>query len=174
MIIWKPIPGYEDRYEVSNFGEVRSLINNYGNRRGAPRPLKPNQSGRYDVVRLHRSGDRGRCFLTHRLVLIAFDGPCPDGMECRHLNGDPRDNRLANLRWGTRQENAADKALHGRTIIGTKHHNARLTPGDVVEIRALLAAGMPQRDIAEMFSVSQPSITNIHLGRTWAHVHQEL
>lgn len=49
----------------------------------------------------------------HRLVLETFAGPCPDGMECRHLNGNPKDNRLENLAWGTPSENSADTKAHG-------------------------------------------------------------
>jgi hypothetical protein len=48
----------------------------------------------------------------HRLVLDAFVGPCPDGMECRHLNGVKADCRLSNLAWGTRKENIEDRVRH--------------------------------------------------------------
>ena len=44
----------------------------------------------------------------HRMVLEAFVGPCPEGMQCRHLNDVKNDNRLNNLAWGTRKENSAD------------------------------------------------------------------
>jgi hypothetical protein len=50
----------------------------------------------------------------HQLILWAFVGPCPDGMtDCRHLNGIPSDNRIVNLKWGTRQENIHDAIRHG-------------------------------------------------------------
>lgn len=48
----------------------------------------------------------------HRVILEAFVGPCPEGMECRHLNGIRTDNRLVNLAWGTRKENIDDKVKH--------------------------------------------------------------
>ena len=50
----------------------------------------------------------------HRLVLLAFRGAPPPGMECRHLDGDPGNNQLSNLVWGTRKQNAADTIRHGR------------------------------------------------------------
>lgn len=50
----------------------------------------------------------------HRLVALAFIGPCPEGMEVLHINGEPDDNRLENLRYGTRAENVADTIRHGR------------------------------------------------------------
>jgi HNH endonuclease len=56
----------------------------------------------------------------HRLVLEAFVGPCPTGLECRHLDGDPSNNRLDNLRWGTRLENVADTIRHGRRRTSSK------------------------------------------------------
>lgn len=58
-------------------------------------------------------GGRYKTFRVHRLVLEAFVGPCPEGMECRHLNGVRNDNRLANLAWGTKEENYADCRAHG-------------------------------------------------------------
>lgn len=54
----------------------------------------PNRDG-YLFVKI-----RGRNRRVHRLVLEAFVGPCPPGMECRHLDDDPRNNRLDNLAWG--------------------------------------------------------------------------
>jgi len=67
----------------------------------------------YLYVRLSHD-KKSRIFRVHRLVLEAFVGPCPEGMECRHLDGDPSNNRLENLRWGTPAENTEDKRKHGR------------------------------------------------------------
>ncbi len=70
--------------------------------------------------------------LVHRLVLRAFRGKCPPGMVCRHLNGNPADNRLRNLAWGTPKQNGEDRAEHARLgvpaskVIGRKTwENAR-------------------------------------------------
>ena len=54
----------------------------------------------------------------HRLVLLAFEGPEPDGMEVCHTDGNPANNRLDNLRWGTRGDNLRDRVRHGT------HHQA--------------------------------------------------
>jgi hypothetical protein len=51
----------------------------------------------------------------HRLVLEAWVGPCPDGMESRHLDGDKQNNRIGNLRWGTHEENIEDNYRLGRS-----------------------------------------------------------
>ena len=103
--VWKPIPGYEGWYEVSDQGHVRTF------RRGANgRLLKP---GRMPQGHLSVALGRGNSQCVHKLVLLAFVGPAPDKHECCHNNGDPADNRLENLRWGTRSENIKDAYAHG-------------------------------------------------------------
>lgn len=112
---WKPIPGYEGLYEVSDLGRVRSL--DRVDRRGRfwlGRTLKPQlgTSG-YLAVALSRHS----CLKTraiHRLVLEAFIGPCPKGLIGLHLNDIKTDNRLENLRWGTYSENNYDSVRNGR------------------------------------------------------------
>lgn len=59
-----------------------------------------------------RCCDRAVNCLVHRLILEAFKGPCPEGLECCHNDGDAGNNRLENLRWDTRESNLADKARH--------------------------------------------------------------
>ncbi|QZE10566.1 hypothetical protein SEA_SCOOBYDOOBYDOO_251 [Mycobacterium phage ScoobyDoobyDoo] len=65
--------------------------------------------------------DTNKTRLVHRLVLEAFVGPCPPGMETRHLDDDPSNNRLSNLCWGTRLENTMDRVQNGI------HNNTRKT-----------------------------------------------
>ena len=101
--IWMPVPGF-DKYEVSNLGRVKS------HSRGAPRILRPGPTnyGHLSVVL-----GRGNTRMVHALVLTAFVGPRPPGADCRHLDGDPTNNHLANLRWGSRTENILDAVAHG-------------------------------------------------------------
>lgn len=109
----------------------------------------------------------------HRLILEAFRGPCPEGMESRHLNGIQTDNRIDNLVWGTKLENGSDKTKHGRVadlFIGSKNPGSKLTESDIPEIRRLLRDGLPQKLIAEKFGVSAMIINGISLGRRWTHV----
>lgn len=77
------------------------------------RPLKPilRKDG-YQRVCLRKEG-KAYDFLVHRLVLETFIGPCPDGMECLHMDGNKQNNSLDNLRWGTREENVQDSIRHG-------------------------------------------------------------
>jgi len=103
--IWKPIPGYEGQYEVSDQGRIKSY-----RRRKEGQILRP---GRMTAGHLSVSLGRRNSQCVHRLVLLAFVGPPPVCHECLHANGDPSDNRLVNLRWGTRSENIADAIKHG-------------------------------------------------------------
>ena len=106
---WKPVPGYEGRYEVSDLGRVRSLQHCWGPR-PTPHLLKPGiASTGYPTVAL----GRGNTKQVHALVLSAFVGPCPPGQECRHKNGVRSDPRLVNLEYGTRAQNIQDAIVHG-------------------------------------------------------------
>lgn len=115
---WRAIPGLEGYYEVSDHGNVRSVGRVVVYKNGAERwhsgrvlAQRTNKDG-YQMVALYRNTKR--CTrLVHRLVLEAFVGPCPPGMETRHLNNDPVDNRLENITWGTPSENNLDTVRAG-------------------------------------------------------------
>ena len=116
---WKAIPGYEGLYEVSDLGRVRSLdrmikLHHGGEyrRKGRIRKLVANNDG-YLNVALSKEGEQ-RLYKVHRLVLEAFVGQPKEEQEACHNNGDRSDNRLSNLRWGTKKENMADIKKHGR------------------------------------------------------------
>jgi len=77
-------------------------------------------------------------YLVHRLVLLVLKGPCPEGWESRHLDGDQGNPKLENLTWGTRsQNNYEDKKKTGTFLEGSKHGNSKLTEDQVEEMRAL-------------------------------------
>lgn len=96
---WKPVVGCEGFYEVSNEGRVRSS-------RG--RISGGWMSGKYRMVSLGKAGPRQ----VHVLVLEAFVGKRPEGMDGCHNDGDPGNNRVENLRWGTRSSNILDTVRH--------------------------------------------------------------
>lgn len=117
---WKPVPGLEEAYEVSDRGRVRSIPRTvkYGRTyRGKERV--PYDDGGSLQVNLCWNGKRSQRKV-HHLVLEAFVGPRPDGLECRHLNDDHTDNRLENLRWGTSSENKHDLVRNGRHHLASK------------------------------------------------------
>jgi len=99
-------------YEVGDDGSVWGLYcGGYVGR--ARKRLSPKRDRRgYLRVRLANGAYHKRTFQVHRLVLLAFVGPCPEGMQTRHFpDPDRTNNRLENLRWGTAKENAADRAV---------------------------------------------------------------
>ena len=103
--LWKAIPGYEGQYEVSDQGRVKSYRRDKNGR-----ILRP---GRMPAGYLSVALGRNNSQCVHKLVLIAFVGAAPAKHECLHANGVPSDNRLENLRWGTRTENIKDAVKHG-------------------------------------------------------------
>ncbi len=109
-----------------------------------------------------KGGGRCRTTFVHTLVLEAFVGPAPDGMECLHRNGDPQDNRLANLRWGTRKENVADQLTHGDFAVGIRHGNGKYSDELVREI--FLAEGK-HADVAAKFGVTRKYVTQLKGGK---------
>lgn len=110
---WRTIPGYEGAYEVSDMGRVRSLtrLDTRGRlRRGKLLSPRNARSGHLAIA-LHNGSRRN--FLVHHLVLMAFVGPRPEGMEGCHENDIPNDNRVENLRWDTRSANLRDSVRNG-------------------------------------------------------------
>ena len=100
-------------YLVGDDGSVWSVI--AFKRRGVVRygemkRLKPSAQKRGHLMVML---GRGTYRFVHRLVLEGFSGPCPRGCECRHIDGNPANNRISNLAWGSRSENQADSVRHG-------------------------------------------------------------
>jgi transcriptional regulator with XRE-family HTH domain len=158
---------------VSDCGSVETCRNRGGHDRPAPhrRPLKAYRDRKgYLYVELF-AGGRRRKFSVHRLVLETFVGPCPPGMEARHVGtNDPWDNRLDNLCWGTRSENQADRKRHGTYHTGSQMPWAKLTEADVVEMRQLRRDGIGRDDIARRFGVAPTHVSKVLLGKMWQHV----
>ena len=119
---WLPAPEWEGLYEVSDRGRTRSLPRKTASGRRGGRLLTPDKRPDGHLkVSLSDCGRRRKVYV-HQLVMLAFVGPYPPGMEIRHLNGDPEDNRLENLAYGTKAENAADRIAHGRDAHARNTH----------------------------------------------------
>ena len=125
--VWKQIAGYEGKYEVSNQGRVKSLDRIVYGKDGRRMVVKgrylsqsPMKIGYVSASLWKNNVEDQR--LVHSLVLEAFVGPRPNGMEVRHLDGKRNNNRLENLRWGTSSQNELDKQLHGRDYNLNKTH----------------------------------------------------
>lgn len=139
METWKVIPGYEGKYEVSDQGRVRT-----SDRTLALTRLK---SGHLSV-RLNRKF----CYV-HRLVLSVFVCPPQEyapgvRVEARHLDGNPANNTLENLAWGsTVKENRAD-----RRRLGEK---AKLSKDQMLMLQADLRNGALLKEVAAKFGIER-------------------
>jgi len=180
---WLPVPDFPG-YEVSDLGRLRSFWRRDGKKgkgggAGAKAVLtdspqsihKPglNHNG-YLQVSLRKNG-KPYSRRIHRLVLLTFRGPCPPGMESRHLDGIQTRNYLTNLVWGTKKENGADKISHGNSPAGEKNNSATLSETQVIQIRSLYAqGGYSYLGLSRLFNVHKTTIAYIIRRQTWRHI----
>lgn len=170
--IWKPVPGYEDNYIISNFGNIQTVATTFRNIRPG-RLLKPTAcKNGYCIVRLWSKGSGGKPLYVHRLVMLAFVGPCPRGEEVNHKDGNRTNNRLDNLEYMTRSENNFHSyhflGRKASPTYGEKHHNAKLTRQKAAEIREKYATGnYTYAALGREYGVNYTTIKSIVLGRTW-------
>jgi len=141
----------------------------YSERSGKRVQIYPTKTKKYDVISLSILGGGQKQFSFHVLMCEAFHGPRPQGMECRHLDGDRRNNSASNLRWGTHSQNQIDMRDHGTAYCGERHCLSKLTEREVRDIRRM-AATFKEKEIAAMFNVSQSTVRHIKYKRTWKHV----
>lgn len=172
---WKAVPGYEAIYEVSDLGRVKSLsrpaICRGGIRIIRERILKFNfgAQGGYPCVGLYKDGV-SRTWFIHQLVMLAFVGPVPDGMEVRHFNGDECDPKLSNLLYGTRKQNRDDGQRLGEIPRGAARWNAKLTESAVAALRLAAQSGESRAAIAQRLGINKMTVGKIIRRETWAHV----
>lgn len=131
---------------------------------------RPAEDG-YVQVKLAAGQPRPKNVFVHRLVLEAFVGPCPPGLEIRHLNDDPSDNRLDNLAYGTSRENSADQRRRGTDPAGSRNPAAKLTEAAAARILADYAAGgWTYKALAAREGVSVTAVWRVVRRRLWRHV----
>ena len=160
---WRDIPGYEGKYQASSLGRIRSLnfsvrgICHFTGREFQRtiqgRILRPSEyckTSHVSVVLGH--GTHG--VPVHQLVAHTFLGECPAGKEVLHNNGNPKDNRVENLRYGTRTENILDVYKEGGRW-------RKLSVEDVYDIRFRFLCGYRGSEIAKLYGVSQITVSNI-------------
>lgn len=176
---WDDIPGWEGFYMASTWGRVKSLDRRIRNSRGRGTRLMRGKILSCDVgdrpgVGLMAPGRKTEFVSVARLVLLAFVGSCPEGMECCHWDGNPKNNRLENLRWDTDKNNQLDRKRHGTDNSGERNGSAVLTEGEVREIKKLFALRRAefgiQNRLSEMFGVSPMIISCVIRGKTWRGV----
>ncbi len=168
MIVWAPVLGYEGLYEVSAFGDVRSLDRTKRTTRGLQRwpgriMSRYVDSNGYLYVNLSKDSRAKKCAV-HRIVLEAFVGSCPDGFEACHNNGVRTDCAVGNLRWGSRRENAMDRGLHGTQLRGEKSPKARLS---VEQVRLIRESTETSIKLGAMLGVASSTVRAVRIGQNW-------
>lgn len=155
-------------YRVSGDGVVWTKRNRSGWPAENWRPMKPGiiPPIGYRFVVLYNGGVK-RNFYIHRLVLEAFVGPCPPGMEACHCDGDPSNNHVGNLRWDTRKENVADIDRHGRKRRGPLAGGAKLNELSVKAVIQLSALGWSCADLGMALGVTAEVISRVRRGDSY-------
>jgi len=150
MECWKPIVGFE-RYEVSSLGRIRSLSFK-GRDKVRIMKLKTHKQG-YREIGLYDGpkalGGKQRMVLVHKAVLSAFDREPVEGEVCRHIDGDPANNSLENLQWGTSSDNWHDSRGHGTEA------RCKLTDRQVRSVRARFVKGQGRSGVGNSMALAK-------------------
>jgi hypothetical protein len=172
---YRPIAGFPG-YRVGDDGSIWSLyMRAYEKGRVGARWIIGTvwRRMRYrECVTLCRDGEK-HVRSVYRLILEAFIGPCPEGMEACHFDDDHSNNRLSNLRWDTPKANKADAFRNERLHIprGQGHHASKFSDDQIRAMRVAYASGgMTQRQIAEQHGIDQAQVSRIVRRLAWSHV----
>ncbi len=162
---WKPIKGYEQSYEVSTCGRIRSIPR--ATTKGGI--LKPAiQPSGYCTVSLSKPGAKHATALVHRLVASAFLLNPEGYREVNHLDGNKQNNMLSNLEWTDHLGNSLHAFKLGLTNqTGSRNNAAKLTEVLAEEIRR---SPTRTRQLAKKYGVSDSTIRNIRRGAQWKHL----
>lgn len=169
--LWVDIYGYENYYQISNKGRVRSLDRTV-NTRGGTRVVKgkilsnnkTNGNG-YRIVALSKNGNVKNKYI-HRLVAESFIPNCEHFSEVNHINGDKSDNCVLNLEWCSRIHNLLHALNTGLTSVGESSCKSKLTDKQAEEVYLLAKKEeISQIKIAELYNISQQTVSDIKIGK---------
>jgi hypothetical protein len=152
-------------YLVSDYGRVMRVVEGSNTYPGRILKIRTNNHG-YACVSLAK-----RKQPIHKLVMEAFIGPCPNGKEVNHKDGNKKNSCLENLEYVTRQQNtqhAYDIGLINRE--GEKNGRAKLKEGEVWLIKKLCRKNIKYKIIQRMFNISDSCIWAIKFGHNWGWV----
>lgn len=176
--IWLPVSGYESLYEVSNYGNVRSLDRSVNARGGSTatrkgRILVPTEGGN-GYLRVCLARGRAKEYRSiHRLVAFAFLQARTGANFVNHKDLNKTNNRADNLEWVTCSENNkhahdAGAFAEGNNLASKNPKVARkLSASAVEQIRELAQSGITQTSIAKQFGISPSMVSYLKNRKTW-------
>jgi len=169
--IWKQITGYENLYEVSNLGRVKSLIRTKHIKED--RIMKPTaHCTGYQIIGLTVNGKQ-KLFRLHRIVALHFCEKKDDCDVVNHKNGIKDDNKASNLEWTTVSGNTSHSFAMGLQSVrrGQESNLSVLSESDVIKIREKFKeGGYTKKQIGLLFNVSRTCIHHIVNRINWKHI----
>lgn len=103
-------------------------------------------------------------FYIHRIMLQEFIGMPEQGMEAAHLDGNPQNNKIENLKWVTPYENSQHKIMHGTSGKGQSNSMAKISDHHAQEI-VIAYKNMSSKELSERYKISTTSVSGIATGR---------
>lgn len=166
----KPWPK-NPRYLVSNNGRVFSKFSHHRSgiiQHNPPKELtrRIGTAGYWVVFPMFERGKQ-RCQFCHRMVLEAWVGECPRGLQCAHMDGTRTNCTLENLRWVSPAENMFHQRQHGTALLGERNHNAKLTDAQAIAVVAMRHAGFGPKQISGLFGITRQSVQQIVRGEKY-------
>lgn len=160
--IWEEVPGYEDRYEVSNYSRVKSVV------KRKPVILKKSldQNSRFKVVLVDRFG-RKKNFSAGRLCATLFNRKPEENEVLEYVDGNQRNDQANNTRWVSRRSVVLKTVKRVPRVSGINHGMALINPSKAREIRADKRNGKTLKQLSDAYKVSIPCIQKIVENRTW-------
>lgn len=175
--VWKDISGYENIYQISNLGRVKSLKRELKNQHGKSNIIMKQRKNRDGYLRVNLKKDNKMKIVNiHRLVAIHFIENITQLPVVNHIDGDKNNNTANNLIWCTAQENTIHAFKNGLTSInkGEKSKSAKLTENDVRNIyQKYFDKKISPSLIAKKYGVSRRCIEKIIRGETWKELAYE-
>lgn len=155
---WKEIPGYENRYVVSDLGRIKSLIKN--------KIMKQNNIQGYLHVNLYKDSKR-KIMKIHRAVMLAFLGK--SNLQVNHIDGNKKNNCLENLEYCDASHNMKHSYSLGlRDTHGINNSRSKFTEEEINDIKFRIKKGERNKDIAAIYEVCPSLISHIKRGFTYA------
>lgn len=182
---WLPVVGFEGFYEVSNFGKVRS-VDRFTKKKtdGIGRIMPARQiKGRVIDQRPHKFGylivtlsvdGKHYTRTVHKLVAEAFIGKRNKGDVIRHLDGDPKNNHISNLSYGSQKQNMQDAIKHGTVERGEKRYNAKLSNEDITRMKMDISNGMKSVEVSKKYGVSEIYVCKVINNTRWKNIGNDI